>query len=325
MENIRISIIIPAYNAEQYIGECLNSILSQTHQALEVIVVNDGSTDGTSALVEEYAARDGRVRLISQNNAGPHAARLAGIAAANGAYITFSDADDTVPSDAYERLLKNATTYNADISHCGVAFIFPDRTVLHCKTGEVILQSSTQGQIELLEGAFVEPSLCNKLYKAELFSEMLPDLDVRNNEDLLVNFVLFGRAEKIVYEGFNGYNYVQREFSQKDPERIAKLDRDVICVRDWIAAHCPDSVQPYANKARLAVRIVVIQGIISRDKHYLKNPQYQQLRQEIAQNQKLLDGLRLNHRVSAWLCMHIPGIHRFVYKTYFWMKGRGRT
>ncbi len=317
MERIRISVVIPAYNVQQYIGACLDSILNQTHQNLEVIVVNDGSTDGTAALVADYAVRDGRVRLINQENAGPHAARLNGISVTTGRYITFADADDTVPSNAYAHMLNNAMIYDADISHCGVAFVYPDHTEMHCGAWKPAVQGWLQGQIDLLNGDFVEPSLCNKMYKASLFTEKLPDLDVRNNEDMLINFVLFTRAKKSVYQGFCGYNYVQREISQsRNPARMAQINSDVIYVRDWIAEHCAPEVWPYANRARISARINAIHGIILLDEHYMKNPQYQRYKKELAQNKKQIVGLSFNHRISAWLCLLFPRVHRWIYKIY---------
>ena len=89
-----VSIIIPVYNSGPYLNKCLDSVLAQTMQELEIILVNDGSTDGSPAILEDYALRDARIRIISQENQGLSGARNTGIRAARGSYLTFLDSDD---------------------------------------------------------------------------------------------------------------------------------------------------------------------------------------------------------------------------------------
>jgi glycosyltransferase involved in cell wall biosynthesis len=100
----RISVIIPVYNAETKLGGCLKSVIGQTEKSLEIICVNDGSTDGSADILARFAQSDGRIKVISTENNGAWAARNAGIDRASGDYIAFCDADDTVPTDAYRRL-----------------------------------------------------------------------------------------------------------------------------------------------------------------------------------------------------------------------------
>ena len=113
----KISIIIPAYNIENYLGKTLDSVLAQTYQNIEVIVVNDGSKDGTGKVVDDYAAHDSRVIAVHKENGGVTSARLRGIAAASGDWIGFVDGDDYIEPDMYERLMRNAREYNVEISH----------------------------------------------------------------------------------------------------------------------------------------------------------------------------------------------------------------
>lgn len=111
-----ISVIVPAYNAENVVARCLNSILGQTHKNLEVIVVNDGSTDGTRKVLEDYACRDSRVRVLHTENGGVSAARNLAIAQSAGRYIAFADSDDWFEADAMERLLAALCRADADIA-----------------------------------------------------------------------------------------------------------------------------------------------------------------------------------------------------------------
>ena len=110
----QVSVIIPVYNAEAYLHDCLRSILMQTMPDIEVLIIDDGSTDGSFALMQQYAKTDSRVRSVHQQNAGPSRARNAGIAMAQGRYIAFVDADDWLEEDMCQRMLKVAGN-DADI------------------------------------------------------------------------------------------------------------------------------------------------------------------------------------------------------------------
>src|SRR5690242_6114774 len=101
----RLSVVVPIYNVEGFLDECLGSLAAQTFSDLEVVMVNDGSTDGSAAIAEAFAARDERFRLITQPNGGLSAARNTGIDAATGEFLAFVDSDDVLPPDAYERLV----------------------------------------------------------------------------------------------------------------------------------------------------------------------------------------------------------------------------
>jgi glycosyltransferase involved in cell wall biosynthesis len=110
-----ISIIIPCYNTERYIGKCLNSVVKQTYKSIEVIVVDDGSSDDSASIVEQYCKNDLRFRLIKQRNGGASSARNTGLCKSKGKYITFLDSDDTLHNEAIERLYKSVNNSKSDI------------------------------------------------------------------------------------------------------------------------------------------------------------------------------------------------------------------
>ncbi len=112
----KVSVIIPVYNVEKYIRECLDSVVNQTLKDIEIICVNDGSPDNSLAILEEYAAKDTRIKIINQENAGLSCARNAGLQIAQGEYIGFVDSDDWVDLDFFEKLYKTAKEYNAEIA-----------------------------------------------------------------------------------------------------------------------------------------------------------------------------------------------------------------
>lgn len=238
MKTLLISIIIPAYNVAPYIGRCLESVLCQTYQSLEIIVVDDGSNDDTGAIIDTYAKKDSRIIIIHKENGGVSSARIAGISIAKGDYIGFVDGDDYVEPEMFAKLLENALRYNADISHCGYQMIFPDGHIdYYYNTGRQETHNRIQAISHLVEGKFVEPGLWNKLYRREIVvgfdNEKIWDSSICINEDLLMNYILFSKAESSVYEDIPFYHYILRRGSaatsrvsrQKmlDPLRVMKI------------------------------------------------------------------------------------------------------
>lgn len=122
-----VSVIVPVYNTETYIAECIESVIAQTFTDWELILVNDGSTDRSGAICDEYATRDPRIRIIHQPNAGVSAARNTGLDSAKGEWITFLDADDYASELLLQNLYQHANVHNADFVSCDFNFFFPDK------------------------------------------------------------------------------------------------------------------------------------------------------------------------------------------------------
>ncbi len=202
-----ISIIIPAYNIESYIENCLNSVCEQSYQNIEVIAVDDGSTDQTGRIIDRLAEKDPRIVPIHKENQGVSAARNTGLEYAKGAYIGFVDGDDVIEREMYEILMKNALEYQADISHCGYQMIFPNRVDYYYNSGEKRIRSREEGLCDLIRADKVEPGLWNKLYKKELIQNQRMDETIRINEDLLFNYEAFKNAKQSVFEDVPLYHY----------------------------------------------------------------------------------------------------------------------
>lgn len=212
-----ISIIIPAYNIGDMLCTCVETVLAQTHRNIEVIIVNDGSKDNTSAVMEQLATLDSRVIAIHKENGGVTSARLTGVRAAKGNWIGFIDGDDQIEPHMFAQLLNNALKYDADISHCGYQMIFPSRVDYYYNTGRIVEQTHETALKDLIDGKFVEPALCTKLYRRSLFNklldEQLMDPTIRNFEDLLMNFYLFRESQRAVFEDICPYHYILRQGS----------------------------------------------------------------------------------------------------------------
>lgn len=124
-----ISVIVPVYKVEPYLRQCVESVLNQTYRDLEILLIDDGSPDRCGEICDEYARKDNRVRVFHTENRGLSAARNLGLREARGEYIGFVDSDDWIEEEMFEVLLKRIEETGADISECGVWFVYPKRTV----------------------------------------------------------------------------------------------------------------------------------------------------------------------------------------------------
>lgn len=308
-----ISVIIPAYNIEKWIGRCLESVCGQTYRELEIIVVDDGSTDGTGKVIDSYAERDLRIKAIHKENGGVTSARLAGVGAATGDWIGFVDGDDLLEPDMYERLLDNALKYGADISHCGYKMVFPSgRIDLYYNTGDFALQNKKEALSDLLSGERIEPGLVTKLFKKDLFCGIIADdiipLDIKINEDLLMNYYLFREADISVYEDICPYNYMLREGSAATAKKRIHIT-DPIRVLDMIRNDaCEDRIIYQVAYSRY-IRSVVVATCQSEFSEVSKDSQ-EKLKNEIRRGEIKKCGLKL--RMMAFGAAYMLPIYRGV-------------
>lgn len=254
MQTPKISVVIPAYNTAPWLPRTLESLLAQTHENLEIIVVNDGSKDDTGEVLDAFAVREPRINAIHKENGGVTSARLAGIAVATGDWIGFVDGDDTVEPQMFARLLENALENQADISHCGHRVLFPDgRVEMVHGTGEKRQQDRLTGIRDLLDGGQIESSLCTKLFRRELFENLEEKMDpaIKNGEDYLMNYYLFAAADKAVYEDVCPYYYILRHGSASYRVFHEHSLFDPIRVREKILAECEPEIKDDARIALL--------------------------------------------------------------------------
>ena len=268
MDNILVSIIVPAYNIESYIGRCLESILNQSHKKIEILVIDDGSTDGTWNVIKHYAAKDQRIVAMHKENGGVSSTRRVGLEHAQGEYIGFVDGDDYVEPEMYEHLLMNALKYNADISHCGYRMIYPDGHIdYYYGTEQLRIQDHETALLDLLLGEQIEPSLCNKLFHQKTLSELLESShwneDIRINEDLLLNYYLFKQSNASVYEDKAFYHYILRKGSAatSKKERYKTLDplKVISIIKEDVSDNNKLSIVVYQRYLRCLINIAVQQ------------------------------------------------------------------
>ncbi len=314
----RITVVVPAYNVAPWLPRCLDSLLNQTYEELEILAVDDGSADGTGAVLEDYAAKCSRVRVIHQENSGVTAARLRGAAAATGDWIGFMDGDDEVEPEMYARLLENAKGRDADIAHCGHRVCFPDGRVeyLH-NSGQLRLQDHYAGLADLLDGGQVESSLCTKLFRRTLFRGLEDWMDptIRNNEDLLMNYYLFAQARQAVYEDICPYHYLLRSGSASYRQLHRHSIFDPIRVRQIILERCEPALRDDARRALLRNSLFAYpQQTLQPDRAY--EPWREEVRRGLSERRAWFPLLSRRNRLLAHMICAAPWSFRLAYGAY---------
>jgi len=172
MDKEIISVIVPVYNVQQYIEQCVESILSQTYTNLEIILVDDGSSDNCPAICDSYAEEDSRIRVIHKQNGGLSDARNVGVARATGDYIGFVDSDDWIDNTMYETLYSLIKKYDADISEVGIKYQYANRTE-YVKIGNTAGLSRDEAMCGFLDRTKnIQGSVWGKLYKASIAKKL---------------------------------------------------------------------------------------------------------------------------------------------------------
>jgi glycosyltransferase involved in cell wall biosynthesis len=206
---IALSIIVPVFNKVKYIDDCINSILNQTFADFELILINDGSTDGSDERCGIYAKLDKRIRFIDQDNMGVSAARNKGILVATGKYIGFVDADDSIEPDMYQLLLNNALANEADISGCGIS-ISPSRHKKKQVPDAIGVYNHTEALCSNLKGDF-ERNVTNKIFRKEIVKACRFEGQIY--EDILYLCKAYIAAGTSVFTSAQKYNYLIRDNS----------------------------------------------------------------------------------------------------------------
>lgn len=217
MRNYKISMIIPAYNCGLYIGRALDSALAQTYQNMEIILINDGSTDDTGQICASYAKKHGQIRFFSQKNRGVSVARRYAAEQASGEYLAFLDGDDWIDEDFLKVLADGLGDGDVIAAGCEKVLESGEKLCEYngCPAGTYAGEAARKGlyrQILCKEEPFVFgvlPYLCTKLFKKELVSCWMREIDARINdgEDVGIVVPALLKAEKVILSDYCGYHY----------------------------------------------------------------------------------------------------------------------
>jgi glycosyltransferase involved in cell wall biosynthesis len=217
MTRALISVIIPIYNVEKYLSKCIESVINQSYSNLEIILVNDGSTDNSAIICNEYGAKDSRIRVLHKNNGGLSDARNVGIDNATGDYLYFLDSDDYIDSRTIQLLFKESIQFDSDITIGNIVLVNENYEVNKTFDFESrTMQFNSNDSINVLynqDQLIIQFSIaCNKLYKASLFQSLRFPIG-KIHEDEFVNYKLFFWSKKICFVADAFYFYLQRSAS----------------------------------------------------------------------------------------------------------------
>lgn len=241
-----ISLIVPVYNAERYLAACLDSLLNQTYDNIEIVLVNDGSTDSSGDICQQYAEKSSHILVIHQCNKGNTAARKTGVAAAHGKYIGFIDSDDWIDSRMYEVLMNQLLLSNCDVISSGYMKEFPDAR------GSVVRDSILPGIYNAADKDYIirnmiyfnntiyfgiNRSLCTKIFKKEMLLPILEQMDtqIQFGEDAACVYSYLLRAHSIAITDEVFYHYRINEGSimtRKDNQYLTKINQLFIYIKN---------------------------------------------------------------------------------------------
>ncbi len=225
-----ISVIVPVFNVEEYLEECLESIQCQTYKNLEIILVNDGSTDSSKEICERYCKQDPRFHLINQENQGQSVARNNGLIAAKGKFITFIDSDDVIKNDMLEQLLKHMTSEEMDIVECWYTNDKKEIEIPSPENVKIVFQGNSQeALVSLCKDNIVRLNPVAKLFRRQVILNF-PFLEGFIYEDVYGGMGILKHIHKMVKIDYTGYYYRVRSGSIMNREfNLKNLDLFTIC------------------------------------------------------------------------------------------------
>ena len=319
MQPKMISVIVPIYNKAPYIQKCLEDISNQTYRNLEIICINDGSTDDSGEIVKAFVKKDSRFQYVEQENQGVSAARNRGLELANGEYISFIDCDDGLECDMYAFLLDLIKKYNADIAHCGYKKIHLDGSV--SKIGDqnnCLIQTREEALKCLIGGQFFTGSLWTKLFKSSLLENARFDNELKVNEDILMNFKLFDMAEHIVFDDATKYLYYERAEASSSRVPSEKKLLDSMKVFEYIFENCYEKSELKGVAARRLFYVLtnVYRYYVFYPQQDIQNKIRSQICQRITEIQPFCESVSFKYRLNYQAMRKIPQFYKFLYQIY---------
>lgn len=272
-----VSVIVAAYNAEKYIGDLLDSLHNQDYSNIEIIVVNDGSTDFTLDVIEKKKRVDSRIKVITQANAGVSAARNVGFENSCGDYVIFIDADDLVERSMITVLVKNAEANNADISICNISEWnnIKESNARDLKlVNTVKCLSSEEALKNLFLGRLVRSGMWNKLLKRDVANGLKFEEGRRVNEDKYYCFQALKKSKKIVYTDAKLYCYMYREDSVTRKNFDSRWFDMLYFADSMYAQMCESELELYARYSKIAAYYFLINHLIKNGKVFEYHQEY---------------------------------------------------
>ena len=301
----KVSVIIPVYNVEKYLSRCLQSVCGQTLQDIEIICINDGSTDNSAQILAEFAVRDTRLKVITQENRGLSEARNRGLDEAEGEYIAFVDSDDFVAPDFVQRLVDAAEKTNSEIVNCDFLKV-TDETVLKQQNIDVQIFDNPLRQL-LKKSNYLKFNVWNKLYKRAFIGNFRFTKGLYF-EDWIFNTCLFAKAQKLAYVKARLYGYQTDNFSiMRSPfneKKLADYVHGIELVYDFYQQNYPE-LWRLVKKTRISRTVKMLMNSTLRAKDSKLAKQAKNELQRLYQEQKIgYRGLSLPNKFKLYKFLH---------------------
>ena len=315
-----ISIIVPIYNVECYLEPCILSLINQKYLDVEIILVDDGSTDTCLSICKEYAKRDSRIKVLHKDNGGQGSARNMGLDKARGEYISFIDGDDYVSETMYSTMMPFFEQANCDIVTCGLITHSGVRKSLSPVPEIGAIWKDTESIMrDYLCTRFIDGSPCNKIYKKELWDDLrFPEGVAR--EDVYIMYRLLAKCNRIVHSGTCEYHYILRPGSSErrefNPKFLISLqiadDR-----RDFIKERFP-ALLPLAEKSCFGARISAIKKIVRSH----SESKFAKILDELKDYLKRNKPFTKSQARDKWLILYLPWLYRIKMDYHYsWRQG----
>ena len=314
MDNQKISIIIPIYNVEKYLKKCLDSVMHQTYTNLEVILVDDGSTDQCSKICDQYASEDQRIVVIHQANMGLSGARNAGIEKVTGEFVLFLDSDDYIAEDYCERMLRTALADNADIVVGEIIsvddndVILDDANGLHFQKSKVV--NNRQAMQMLISQKEMKGYAWGKLYRKNVIDGIKYPVG-KVYEDRFVLPHYFQRAACVALCKYAYAYYRIRATSISHNVSLEKL-QDLLDAENWMIGFCEENYPDLTEEMRsvyfgryIYIWILLYDSGNRQDTRKIVNKM-----REVYKRYAREKGIRMMHRLSYKLIFFVPGLYR---------------
>lgn len=270
-KNPLVSVLLPVYNTENYLKKCIESVLNQNYENIELIIIDDGSTDNSGKICDFYEIKDKRVRVLHKSNEGKSAALNIAIGMANGEYITFIDSDDWVDKNIYSELINALIKYDADIVNCGFYHEYKNKSNEFKSSSLKIYDGNTLIENCYKDG-YVNYAIWSKLYKKEIFNSILFPSNCQY-EDAYIYFLVLEKIKKCIVLPKALYHYRQRKgsitynyFNEKQLELINVHKKN----KKYIEEKYP-ILKSFINKDLLLAYKQILQSIV------LSNLKYDEL------------------------------------------------
>lgn len=317
MNNPKISVIVPVYNTEDYLDRCVKSIVNQTYDNIEIILVDDGSPDNCPTLCDKWAEEDGRIKSFHKKNGGLSDARNYGFSEAAGDYVLFVDSDDYIEPDMIEFLYSLAEKNGADVSRCGFYFDFEDsgeEKENPYSKDEKIFEYNERIKDLVLSG-HVSGVVWNKLYKREFISDIMFEPEDGSSEDILFNYRVYRKDPKTVFCDMPKYHYAVRNGSITK-SKFGYGAFDIVRAKRIITEFEKDNAEilPFVHKGYVISAFIVLSGCI---RNNACMDRFDELRDSILQYKSEIFSSGLyskTEKLKTFLLSVSPGLYKVVNK-----------